>query len=150
MKALEGAFLKDKAFVGAFSRHFENFAKVRWQLYIVLLDLTVCVLQVLGTPTEDNWPGISRSEELAGYKFPAYGPESLVSKAPRLDSDGVGLLSSFLLFEAKKRLPAREALKHPYFSSFPQEVALLKDGKNDGNRLEQQVRLISLHCSFIK
>ena len=100
------------------------------------LVLTAAVLQVLGTPTEDNWPGISRSEELAGYKFPAYGPESLVSKAPRLDSDGVGLLSSFLLFEAKKRLPAREALKHPYFSSFPQEVALLKDGKNDGNRLE--------------
>jgi len=85
------------------------------------------IFKVLGTPTEDNWPGISRSEELAGYKFPAYGPESLVSKAPRLDSDGVGLLSSFLLFEAKKRLPAREALKHPYFSSFPQEVALLKD-----------------------
>ena len=108
------------------------------------------LLQVLGTPTEDNWPGISRSEELSGYKFPAYSPESLVSKAPRLDTDGVSLLSSFLLFEAKKRLPAREALKHPYFSSFPQEVALLKDGKNDGNRLEQQVRLISLHCSFIK
>ena len=86
---------------------------------------------MLGTPNEDNWPGISRSEELAGYKFPVYGPESLVSKAPRLDSDGIGLLSSFLLFEAKKRLPAREALKHPYFSSFPEEIRLLKDGKSD-------------------
>jgi len=85
------------------------------------------IFKVLGTPTEDNWPGISRSEELSGYKFPAYSPESLVSKAPRLDTDGVSLLSSFLLFEAKKRLPAREALKHPYFSSFPQEIALLKD-----------------------
>ena len=88
------------------------------------------MLQVLGTPTEDNWPGISRSEELAGYKFPAYVPETLVSKAPRLDTDGIALLTSFLRFEAKKRLPAREALRHPYFSSFPQEVALLKDGKN--------------------
>ena len=87
------------------------------------------MLQVLGTPTEDNWPGISRSEELAGYKFPAYVPETLVSKAPRLDTDGIALLTSFLRFEAKKRLPAREALRHPYFSSFPQEVALLKDGK---------------------
>jgi len=85
------------------------------------------IFKVLGTPNEDNWPGISRSEELAGYKFPVYGPESLVSKAPRLDSDGIGLLSSFLLFEAKKRLPAREALKHPYFSSFPEEIRLLKD-----------------------
>ena len=87
------------------------------------------VLQVLGTPTEENWPGISRSEELSGYKFPAYGPESLITKAPRLDTDGINLLSSFLLFEAKKRLPAREAIKHPYFSSFPSVVSLLKDGK---------------------
>ena len=51
------------------------------------------------------------------------------TQAPRLDTDGINLLSSFLLFEAKKRLPAREALKHPYFSSFPSEVTLLKDGK---------------------
>merc|ERR1712223_820810 len=85
------------------------------------------IFKVLGTPTEDNWPGISRSEELAGYKFPAYAPETLVSKAPRLDTDGIGLLSSFLLFEAKKRLPAREALRHPYFSSFPSEIRMLKD-----------------------
>ena len=92
-------------------------------------NLNLRMFQVLGTPTEDNWPGISRSEELAGYKFPAYAPESLVSKAPRLDTDGIALLTSFLRFEAKKRLPAREALRHPYFSSFPQEIALLKDGK---------------------
>ena len=32
VKALEGAFLKDKALVGAFSRHCENFGKVRCQL----------------------------------------------------------------------------------------------------------------------
>merc|ERR1719499_1656508 len=30
------------------------------------------IFKVLGTPTEDNWPGINRSEELAGYKFPHY------------------------------------------------------------------------------
>jgi len=85
------------------------------------------IFKVLGTPTENNWPGISRSEELAGYKFPSYQSESLVTKAPRLDTDGINLLTSFLLFEAKKRLPAREALKHPYFSSFPPEIVLLKD-----------------------
>jgi len=85
------------------------------------------IFKVLGTPTEDNWPGIARSEELASYKFPPYSAESLMVKAPRLDSDGIGLLSSFLLFEAKKRLPAREALKHPYFASFPPEIRMLKD-----------------------
>ena len=104
------------------------------------------LLQVLGTPTEDNWPGISRSEELSGYKFPAYSPESLVSKAPRLDTDGVSLLSSFLLFEAKKRLPAREALKHPYFSSFPQEIALLKDGNISCINFKENCNIILPKC----
>lgn len=85
------------------------------------------IFKVLGSPTEDNWPGIARSEELASYKFPPYTAESLVVKAPRLDADGIGLLSSFLLFQAKKRLPAREALKHPYFASFPPEIRMLKD-----------------------
>jgi len=85
------------------------------------------IFKVLGSPTEDNWPGIARSEELASYKFPPYTGESLVVKAPRLDSDGIGLLSSFLLFQAKKRLPAREALKHNYFASFPPEIRMLKD-----------------------
>ena len=30
----------------------------------------------------------TRSEELAGYKFPHYAAESLVARAPRLDPDG--------------------------------------------------------------
>ena len=94
------------------------------------LPIHIVLLQVLGSPTEDNWPGIARSEELASYKFPPYTGESLVVKAPRLDSDGIGLLSSFLLFQAKKRLPAREALKHNYFASFPPEIRMLKDSKS--------------------
>ena len=105
-----------------------NESGAAWRADALIWDW-LCCCQVLGTPSEDNWPGISRSEELASYKFPPHSGESLVAKAPRLDSDGVGLLSSFLLFEAKKRLPAREALKHPYFSSFPSEIRMLKDSK---------------------
>ena len=86
-------------------------------------------VQVLGTPTEDNWPGISRSEELAGYKFPAYSPESLVARAPRLDPDGISLLSSFLLFEARKRISAREAMRNPYFHSLGPGPAQLGDSE---------------------
>merc|ERR1712223_1969006 len=85
------------------------------------------IFKVLGTPTEDNWPGISRSEELASYNFPPHSGESLVVKAPRLDSDGIGLLSSFLLFEARKRISAREAMRNPYFENLGSGVALLKD-----------------------
>jgi len=85
------------------------------------------IFKVLGTPTEDNWPGISRSEELAGYKFPTYAAESLVARAPRLDPDGIALLTSFLSFEARRRVSAREAMRNPYFDSFGSAVALLKD-----------------------
>jgi len=85
------------------------------------------IFKVLGTPTEDNWPGISRSEELQSYKFPHYSPESLVARAPRLDPDGINLLNSFLSFEAKRRVSARDAMKNPYFQSLGSGVALLGD-----------------------
>jgi len=86
-------------------------------------------VQVLGTPTEDTWPGITLSEELANYNFPAYLPEPLVKRAPRLDSDGVDLLSKFLPYEAKRRIAARAAMKHPYFDSLGPGVQTLADSK---------------------
>merc|ERR1711981_1484333 len=85
------------------------------------------IFKVLGTPAEDNWPGISMSEELLNYNFPLYTAEPLVARAPRLDPDGIGLLASFLSFEARKRISAREAMRNPYFSSFPSEMRMLKD-----------------------
>ncbi len=85
-------------------------------------------MQVLGTPTEDSWPGISLNEELCNYNFPPYPPEQLLKRAPRLDQDGIDLLSKFLLYEAKKRLSAKVALKHPYFDSLGAGVQSLADG----------------------
>ena len=85
--------------------------------------------QVLGTPTESNWTGISMSEELHNYNFPLYPPEPLVKRAPRLDADGIDLVSKFLLYEAKRRVSAKEAMYHPYFSSLGQGVHNLLDGE---------------------
>jgi len=73
------------------------------------------IFKVLGTPTEDKWPGISMSEELAAYNFPFYPPEPLVKRAPRLDQDGLDLVEKFLFYEARKRISARSAMHHPYF-----------------------------------
>merc|ERR1719367_1574672 len=73
------------------------------------------IFKELGTPTEDKWPGISMSEELVAYNFPSYPPEPLVKRAPRLDQDGLDLVEKFLLYEAKKRISARSAMRHPYF-----------------------------------
>jgi cyclin-dependent kinase 17 len=69
------------------------------------------------------------SEDLKNYNFPQYPPEPLVKRAPRLDSDGIDLVSKFLLYEARKRISARDAMHHSYFSSIGAGVHNLLDGK---------------------
>ena len=68
--------------------------------------------------------------ELQNYHFPYYPAEPLVKRAPRLDSEGIDLVSKFLLYEARKRVSAREAMHHPYFASLGTGVHNLLDGKN--------------------
>uniref|UniRef100_A0A8C6TQ02 cyclin-dependent kinase n=1 Tax=Neogobius melanostomus TaxID=47308 RepID=A0A8C6TQ02_9GOBI len=85
------------------------------------------IFRILGTPTEVTWPGIVTSEEFKTYNFPKYQVEPLVNHAPRIDSDGHDLLSLLLKFEAKKRISAEEAIKHPYFRSLGEQVQTLAD-----------------------
>lgn len=94
-----------------------------------LIYIIIIFFQVLGTPAEDNWPGISMSEELLNYNFPLYPPEPLVKRAPRLDADGIDLVSKFLLYEARKRVSAKDAMHHSYFDTLGPGVHNLLDGK---------------------
>ena len=98
----------------------------------------------MGTPTEDKWPGISMSEELVAYNFPSYPPEPLVKRAPRLDQEGLDLVEKFLLYEAKKRISARSAMRHPYFgpSLGPAAIENLLDGK-------QCFLVVKINCYWI-
>uniref|UniRef100_A0A3P8XRH8 cyclin-dependent kinase n=1 Tax=Esox lucius TaxID=8010 RepID=A0A3P8XRH8_ESOLU len=75
------------------------------------------IFRLLGTPTEDTWPGVSSMDEFKSYKFPKYKTQPLINHAPRLDTDGVDLLLSFLKYESKKRMSADEAMRQPYFRS---------------------------------
>jgi len=75
------------------------------------------IFKVLGSPTDKSWPGINKNEDLINYKFPLYAAEPMVARAPRLDPDGIDLVCSFLLYEARRRMSARSAMHHPYFKS---------------------------------
>uniref|UniRef100_A0AAX7V9H6 cyclin-dependent kinase n=1 Tax=Astatotilapia calliptera TaxID=8154 RepID=A0AAX7V9H6_ASTCA len=75
------------------------------------------IFKLLGTPTEQTWPGITSNEEFVAFNYPQY-------KAERLR---VELLSEFLQFEGKKRISADESMNHSYFSNLGKRVKLLPD-----------------------
>ncbi|KAM9613375.1 cyclin-dependent kinase 18 isoform 1-T1 [Trichechus inunguis] len=85
------------------------------------------IFRLLGTPTEETWPGVTALSEFRTYNFPQYLPQPLISHAPRLDTDGINLLTSLLLYESKKRVSAEGALSHAYFRSLGERVHQLED-----------------------
>ncbi|KAA8579976.1 hypothetical protein FQN60_005511, partial [Etheostoma spectabile] len=85
------------------------------------------IFRLLGTPTEEKWPGISSIEEFKSYNFPKYKPQPLINHAPRLDSEGIELLLAFLRYESKKRNSAEEAMKHSYFRQLGIRVQTLPE-----------------------
>ncbi|XP_035713184.1 cyclin-dependent kinase 18 isoform X2 [Folsomia candida] len=72
------------------------------------------IFRTLGTPNEDSWPGISTNDDYRFYDFEQWPPEPLVSRAPRLDGDGIELLSKFLRYDARSRVIAHEAMQYPF------------------------------------
>ncbi|XP_074064824.1 cyclin-dependent kinase 16 isoform X5 [Macrotis lagotis] len=94
------------------------------------------IFRILGTPTEETWPGISSNEEFQNYDYPKYRAEALLSHAPRLDTDGADLLARLLQvrkvlpgaeFEGRNRISADDAMRHPFFQSLGSRIHKLPD-----------------------
>uniref|UniRef100_A0A8C4IHA7 cyclin-dependent kinase n=1 Tax=Dicentrarchus labrax TaxID=13489 RepID=A0A8C4IHA7_DICLA len=81
------------------------------------------IFRLLGTPTEDSWPGISSIDEFKSYKFPKYKPQPLINHAPRWE----GKLVFWTSYESKKRISADEAMRQPYFRSLGPRVHTLPE-----------------------
>ncbi|XP_028302559.1 cyclin-dependent kinase 18 [Gouania willdenowi] len=85
------------------------------------------VFRLMGTPTEDTWPGISSNEEFCSYLFPQYIPQVLLNHMPRLDLDGIDLLSALLLYNTTKRISSEDALHHAYFLTLGDNIHRLAE-----------------------
>jgi len=84
------------------------------------IDQLYKIFQLLGTPNNDVWSGVS---DLPEYKpsFPKWKPKPLDTVVNcegqvLVEKDAVDLLKQLLIYEPSKRCSARKALDHAYFN----------------------------------
>ncbi|KAG9312915.1 kinase-like domain-containing protein [Chiua virens] len=81
------------------------------------MDQVKTIFRALGTPTEEDWPGYTKLPDYVTVgQFPRALLRDLFTAA---SGDALNLLSRCLTYEPRKRISAREALHHPYFTSLP-------------------------------
>ncbi|KAF9086273.1 negative regulator of the PHO system [Mortierella sp. AD031] len=73
------------------------------------------IFKVMGTPTEETWPGVSKLSEYR-KDFPYYPPKPLSTVVPMIDTFGMDLLLQMLIYQPQKRITAKDALNHVYFN----------------------------------
>ncbi|KAK7266409.1 hypothetical protein RIF29_19053 [Crotalaria pallida] len=73
------------------------------------------IFKVLGTPTEEQWPGVTSLRDW--HVYPRWEPQNLARAVPSLGPDGVDLLTKMLKYNPSERISAKAALDHPYFDS---------------------------------
>ncbi|ELT89061.1 hypothetical protein CAPTEDRAFT_159953 [Capitella teleta] len=79
------------------------------------IDQLFRIFRTLGTPDESLWPGVT---QLPDYKntFPKWPPQDLRCLLANMEASGQDLLTRMLLYEPSRRLSAKRALQHEYFS----------------------------------
>ena len=83
------------------------------------LDQLLSIFKVFGTPRAATWDDVDHLEGWSGDSYPRWMPRSLLDVFP----DGsIGPLSADLLWrlmalDPRKRITARQALRHPYFTA---------------------------------
>ncbi|EFN52944.1 hypothetical protein CHLNCDRAFT_32311, partial [Chlorella variabilis] len=78
-----------------------------------MLDL---MSSLLGAPNERIWPGVGRLPHLDRFRLPPQPYNYLRKEFPHLSDAGIDLLNRLLTYDPDKRITARQALRHPYFT----------------------------------
>lgn len=80
------------------------------------------ICQAIGTPTEDNWPGVTKLPQYTVPEppNPVRGRDNYLATFATAGQEGVDLLMAMLVLDPRKRITAREILKHPWWTSDPQ------------------------------
>lgn len=80
------------------------------------IDQLFRIFRTLGTPSEAMWPGVTQLPDYKG-SFPKWTRKGLEEIVPSLEPEGKDLLMQLLQYDPGRRISAKAALVHPYFSS---------------------------------
>ncbi|XP_074116887.1 cyclin-dependent kinase 3 isoform X1 [Sminthopsis crassicaudata] len=80
------------------------------------IDQLFRIFRTLGTPSEAMWPGVTQLPDYKG-SFPKWTRKSTEEIVPALDPEGKDLLMQLLQYDPNRRISAKAALTHHYFSS---------------------------------
>ncbi|KAI4198543.1 MAG: hypothetical protein LQ346_002746 [Caloplaca aetnensis] len=85
------------------------------------------ICQWVGTPTETNWPGVSKLADYIRFDKanlePVRGKEFFLSTFGTAGPVGVDLLMSMLALDPRKRSTSRQVLEHRWWTSEPRPTA---------------------------
>ncbi|KAF8068370.1 CDKG-2 [Scenedesmus sp. PABB004] len=94
------------------------------------LDQIKKVFALLGTPRADDWPGWDQLPDARNLTWKPQEstlrrrfPPAFFGSQPLLNETGFDLLNRLLALNPAKRISARDALAHPWFSEAPRPVA---------------------------
>lgn len=77
--------------------------------------------RLLGTPTEDMWPGVTSYPDFKA-SFPKWQRDPNAVLCTNLDDAGLDLLELLLVYDPAGRISAKQACNHPYFDDFVKPV----------------------------
>ena len=72
---------------------------------------------MLGTPTEEVWPGVTSYPDFKA-SFPKWIRDPSVPLCHNLDEAGLDLLEMMLVYDPAGRISAKQACNHPYFEEY--------------------------------
>lgn len=81
------------------------------------IDMLYKIFRLCGTPTEAEWPGISRLPDY-NPEFPTWPKQKLSKACGPLDPKAIDLLGAMITYDPAKRISARKALTHPFFEGY--------------------------------
>jgi serine/threonine protein kinase len=85
------------------------------------IDELFAIFRLLGTPTEESYPGITSCSAYS-TTFPKWRAKELKEIIPNGDPLGLDLISKMLCYDPAQRITARAALDHPYFDEVAPEM----------------------------